>query len=260
MENELPYNENNVLISELDLKLLLSQYGINCTTFKDLDVFRNAFVHKSYCTRKNENFVSGNINCPNSCIPLQEESNERLEYLGDAILSACVAKYLFERYPNENEGFLTCMRSKLVNGNMLATLALAIKIDKFIIISKQIEEGEGRKNKKILEDCFESFLGAISMNFDFEHVYTWVINMFEDNVDFSELLSTNNNYKDRVLKYFQHSFNYIPKFVELKTGTKIHKVTLSHNNVVIAVGEGCNKKVAENNCSYNALIYLGALF
>ena len=105
----LPYNPLNILVQKSDI--------LNLTkNFKDINLYRKAFVHKSYCTRKNENFLNGNINCPPGCLPLQEDSNERLEFLGDSILNMVVADYLFERYPDENEGFLTRMRTKLVNG------------------------------------------------------------------------------------------------------------------------------------------------
>lgn len=261
--SDLPYNEDNVLIQEHDVISLLTRFGIT-TPIQDLALFRNAFVHKSYCTRKNENFINGNILCPKGCLPLQEESNERLEFLGDAVLSLCVARYLFERYPDQNEGFLTRMRSKLVNGTMLADLAKIVGLDKFVLISKQIEEGFGRTNKRVLEDVFEAFLGSIFLNTNFDETYKWIVNMYEDTIDFVDLIASNTNFKDQILKYFQHTFNYIPKFLEMNSdssgnGGKIYRVCLQHNNSVIAVGKGCNKKQAENDCAQEALKYYGQL-
>jgi dsRNA-specific ribonuclease len=91
MSIELPYNANNVLVSHDDVLSILSEYLDN-PVINDLNVYRKAFVHRSYCTRKNENFVNGNSNCPKDCIPLQEESNERLEFLGDAIVNLAVGR------------------------------------------------------------------------------------------------------------------------------------------------------------------------
>ena len=258
---DLPYNENNCLVQESDVVSLLSRYEITAP-ITNLGIFRNAFVHKSYCTRKNENFINGNILCPEGCLPLQEESNERLEFLGDAVLSLSVARYLFERYPDQNEGFLTRLRSKLVNGTMLAELANTLGFNKYVLISKQIEEGFGRTNKRILEDCFEAFLGAISMNYSFDEAYKWIVNMFEDTVDFVSLIASNTNFKDQILKYFQHTFNHIPKFLEMNSdstanGSKLYRVCLQHHQNVIAIGSGCNKKQAENDCAYKALKYYG---
>lgn len=257
MEESLPYNEQNIIINNDDIFTLVNKYGSLLHNVPQLSIFRNAFVHKSYCTRKNENFLNGNLKCPTNCVPLQEESNERLEFLGDAVLNLSTAKYLFERYPNENEGYLTKIRTKLVNGNMLAFLANALNLNKFIIISKQIEDGNGRQNKKILEDCFEAFLGALLLNSDFNISYQWLINVFENEIDFSELLSSNTNYKDVLLKYFQHNFNIVPIFYELSTDSKIYRVCLKHKGNIISTGFGCNKKQAENECSKNALRYFG---
>ena len=79
-------------------------------------------------------------------------------------MNLAVGDYLFQRYPDESEGFLTKMRTKLVNGNILAELAQYAKLSRFVIISKQIEENNGRRNKKILEDSFEAFLAAMFLD------------------------------------------------------------------------------------------------
>lgn len=261
---ELPYNTNNVLVSGKDITELLEKFGEKGQVdAKALTVYRNAFVHKSYCTRKNENFLNGNTQCPQDCLPLQEESNERLEFLGDAVLDMAVAKYLYMRYPNENEGFLTKLRTKIVNGNMLADLALELGLNKFVLISKQIEQGHGRTNKKILEDCFEAFLGAMEINTSTEQTARWIVNMLEDTIDFAELLVNNNNHKDTVLKYYQHNYNYLPRFFEMSAdltanGGKIYRVCLKDKDgKTLGVGTGPNKKQAENNCAKAALDYLG---
>jgi ribonuclease-3 len=265
-DNCLPYNSLNVILKQGDVTSMLVKYGVT-QPIRDINIYRNAFVHRSYCTRKNENFLEGNIQCPIDCIPLQEESNERLEFLGDAVINLIVARYLFERYPDENEGFLTKIRTKLVNGNMLATMSCMVHLENHVLISKQIEENNGRNNKKIMEDCFEAFLGAMFIDHHqnrdgYKAVETWLINFMEENIDFSELITSNNNYKDVLLKYFQHNFNYLPKFLEVRTentsnGKVYHVCIKDKNDVVISTGSGCNKKQAENDCAKNALIHYG---
>lgn len=262
----LPYNPHNIILNQSDVSSILLKYGVTLPV-NDVNLYRNALVHRSYCTRKNENFVDGNIQCPVGCIPLQEESNERLEYLGDAVINLIVAKYLFERYPDENEGFLTKIRTKLVNGIMLSTMAHMLKLERFVLISKQIEENNGRNNKKILEDCFEAFIGAMFLDNHsdgngYKVVETWLVNFIEENIDFTELITANNNYKDILLKYFQHNFNYIPKFLEVKTENtnngKIYQVCIKDKNEnIISTGTGPNKKQAENDCAKNALSSYG---
>jgi len=261
-EDTLPYNDLNVLITKEDVEKI-TKFPIG-----DIMIYRTAMVHRSYCTRKNENFLNGNIQCPPSHMPLQEESNERLEFLGDAVISLIIGRYLFERYPDDNEGFLTKMRTKLVNGNMLATMCDWIKLHSFIIISKQIEANSGRLNRKILEDTFEAFVGAMYIDMGnsgenaLQKVEEWLINLIEDNIDFSELVASNTNYKDMFIKHFQHAYNYLPKFYEVNSETlnngKIYTVCIKDNNrAIISMGKGKSKKYAENDAALNGLKYFG---
>ena len=259
MAAQLPYNSKNRLINENELYKILREYGVE-SLINDLGMYRKAFVHKSYCTRKNENFVDGNVNCPEDCLPLQEESNERLEFLGDAVLNITIADYLFERYPDENEGFLTRMRTKLVNGKMLSQLSSKVGLDNYVLISKQIEENEGRKNLNILEDCFEAFIAAVYLDQNFETAKDWIIGVVENFIDFPELIKQNHNFKDLLLKYFQQNFGYSPRFYEMSVETnmnnnsKIYTVCIKDNkNNVISIGTGGNKKDAENDSAKKAL-------
>lgn len=263
MSSDLPYNPNNVLVSHDDVMGILSDYLDN-PFINDLNIYRKAFVHRSYCTRKNENFVNGNSNCPPNCLPLQEESNERLEFLGDAIVNLAVGRYLFNRYPDENEGFMTKIRTKLVNGNMLSSFALIIRLDRFVMISKQIEDNEGRVNKKIMEDVFEAFVGAMINDVkEYSIVEEWLVNLIEANIDFSDLISTNTNYKDTLIKHFQYNHNVCPKFLEISVDTNsfgCKKYTICVKGVddeLLGIGTGASKKHAENNAAHNVIKILG---
>lgn len=276
---ELPYNPANRLLQPPDLDSLLQRFGIQMKP-KRIDVYRKAFVHKSYCTRKNENVVNGNEQCPPGCIPLQEDSNERLEFLGDSILNLVVANYLFERYPHENEGFLTKMRTKIVNGYMLAELCKHVGLEAFILMSKQIEEGDGRNNRHILEDTFESFIAAVFHDFNeckiksktlaldvsglgFQIAQTWIVGVIEDYIDFPELVRSNQNYKDMLIKYCQHNCLTMPRFrevdVTMEHGKKVFTVCIKAEDGggTIAVGKGDSKKQAEQMASLQALKYFG---
>jgi dsRNA-specific ribonuclease len=280
LSDDIPYNPANVLINETDLTNILSQFSINKPP-NDIAIYRKAFLHRSYCTRKNDNFLSGNQKCPPNCLPLQEESNERLEFLGDAIMNFVIADYLFERYPDVNEGFLTKMRTKLVNGNMMAHLSTKIGLGKFVIISQQIEANNGRTNKNILEDVFEAFIGAIYIDYNslkintsgkipmldgtgtgFQTVYKWIVGVIETFVDFTDLVKQKSNPKDKFVKQCQHNFQWTPKFYELdiaeKQNRKIHTVCVKNmNGDIIATGKGTSRKVAEFETASNALRYFG---
>lgn len=259
---ELPYNNLNKLINKEQILKYLSIYD----DINNINIYRRAFVHKSYCTRKNENFLNGNVNCPSDCLPLQEDSNERIEFLGDAILNFVVGRYLFERYPTSNEGFLTTTRTKLVNGEMLATLSKQIGLNEFVLMSHQIESNRGRTNKNILEDTFEAFIGAIFLDFEekdqtgFQHANDWIIHILEEYVDFTSLMTQNINYKDKLVKFCQHNYQFIPKFYEIDVneinGYKVHTIYVKNNlDCVIGIGKGSNKKQAEIDASKKALTY-----
>ncbi len=264
MTAEVPYNNLNKTFSESELSKILSQY-ISNSKIGSLPLYRKAFVHKSYCTRKNENFLNGNKLCPSDCIPLQEDSNERLEFFGDSILSLIISDYLFERYPNENEGYLTKMRTKLVNGRMLAFLAKKINLQEYIMISKQIEENDGRYNSNILEDVFEALIAAIYLDQGLDNAREWVINIIETHIDFASLILQNNNYKDTFLKFYQQTYSEVPRFYEMNVDTKsVNKAKYSvcikdSQENIISIGSGCNKKEAENEAAKNALFHYGIL-
>lgn len=268
----LPYNNSNILIQKEDVQQILSILNESRDNFTvnldhiNVNIYRRAFVHRSYCTRKNENFLEGNVNCPPECIPLQEDSNERLEFLGDSVLHLVVAKYLFERYPTENEGFLTTTRTKLVNGEMLATLSSKLGFNKYVLISSQIENNNGRTNKNILEDTLEAFIGAIMLDFDersnngYDVASMWIIRLIEMNVDFTSIMMQNTSLKDKLVKYCQHNYQFIPKFSEIDVtehnGKRLHTIYVKNNtNMVIGIGKGHNKKSAELDASKKALEY-----
>jgi len=284
-EIELPYNNKNEILREEDLRELFDNNGLKEIKFNNINLYRNAFIHKSYCTMKNADFTSSNINCPIDCIPLQDMSYERLEYLGDSILNFIVANYLYMRFPDQNEGFLSKIRTRIVNGKMLGYLADKIGFPKFAIISKQVEEANGRNNYKIMEDIFEAFIGAIYIDFQtledkvklpekiklepltgsgYYIAEQWIIYIIENYLDISELILQKTNYKDMLINYMQQTFQYTPKFLELgiitKESIKIFKYCIKdRTGTIIATSDGNSKKEAENNVSKEALIYYGQL-
>lgn len=284
-DNELPYNPNNVLIQVDDLHDLFQRHGLENIKCNNINLYRNAFVHKSYCTMKNHDFETGNERCPSDCLPLQEMSYERLEFLGDAILGMVVARYLHERYPDQAEGFLSRLRTKIVNGKMLGYLGELIGFPKFVIISKQIEDIQGRKNFKIMEDVFEAFIGALYTDFQTEsdnvtlpsHIALpygplsgagyfiaeqWIVSILEKYLDFSELIQSKTNYKDMLVRYMQHTFQDSPRFfevsVEIKDNQKVFTYCVKNrSNTVLGTAKGASKKEAENNASLMALKHYG---
>jgi len=282
---ELPYNNNNIMLNDKDLTNFFNNNGLKDIKYNNINLYRTAFIHKSYCTMKNADFTTGNINCPDDCIPLQDMSYERLEFLGDAILNMVVANYLYFRFPDQNEGFLSKIRTRIVNGKMLGYLSNEIGFTKYAIISKQVEEANGRNNYKIMEDIFEAFIGAIYTDFQnkddevkmpskiklipltgagYYIAEKWIIYIIENYIDFSELIIQKLNYKDMLVSYMQHTLQDIPKYCELgvitKDSVKIFNYCVKNRlNDTIATATGFSKREAENNVSKEALIYYGEL-
>lgn len=283
-DGELPYNPSNVLLQPEDLRKLFDENGLEGVKFHNINLYRNAFVHRSYCTMKNDDFESGNERCPSGCLPLQEMSYERLEFLGDSILGMVVARYMYERYPDQAEGFLSRMRTKVVNGKMLGSLSDKIGFPKYVIISKQIEESQGRDNYKIMEDCFEAFIGALYMDFQtpdddismprslsifplsgagYFIAEQWIVYIMEKYLDFAELIQTKTNYKDMLVRYMQHTFQDSPRFFEvnvvIRNGTKHFTYCVKdRGGAVLGTATMPSKKEAENMAARCALDYYGA--
>lgn len=286
-EEDLPFNPSNRLLQAEDLRKLLDEHGLEGVPFRNINLYRNAFVHRSYCTMKNSDFDASNERCPEGCLPLQDMSYERLEFLGDAILGMIVARYLYERYPDQNEGFLSKMRTKIVNGKMLGYLSERVGFPPFAIMSKQVEQVSGRQNYKIMEDVFEAFIGAVYTDFQtpedvvllprslgeglpygpltgagYYMAEQWVVTIMEKYLDFAELIQARTNYKDMLVRYMSCAFQDGPRFFEVSVHMKNHQKVFTYcvkdrAGAVLGTASANSKKDAENLAARAALEYYG---
>ena len=270
MENNIkvmvnPYNFNNKTIDKSLIESILLEYGINDKIFSH-ELYQQAFVHNSYTEKKPEEIGENIIiaDKPEGAINLFKDDYERLEFLGDAVISNIVAKYLYERYPSQDEGFLTKMRTKLVNGEMLAFLSKNLGFGEYAIISRHIEDKcNGRKAIHILEDMFEAFIGAMFLDFNEKDNYNlldkyysgigyqicekFMINVYETHLDFSELVMKNTNYKEQLNRYFQETYGcqiiFSEPTIDGGLSDKIYYVNiLDKNGNTIGKGLGKSKK------------------
>jgi ribonuclease-3 len=205
-------------------------------------------------------------------MPLCTSDNEQIEFVGDSLLGCIIALYLHERYPDQDEGFLTRLRTRLVNNKQLGELAMKIGFHHWIILSRHVEEVcNGRRNLRILGSMLEAWVGAMYLDIAetnpggaFLRIRTWLINLFETQVDFVSLISEDNNFKDQLLKWYQATYHTPPKYKEVKVEGPLHDRTftmgvLSPDGRIVATATARNKKVAEQEASRRALIKLGAL-
>lgn len=180
-----------------------------------------------------------------------KESNERLEYLGDAILGAVVAEYLFQKYPYKDEGFLTEVRSRIVNRESLNRLAFKIGLSELV-------EFEGRKktaqsHKSIYGDAMEAFIGAIYLDRGFHFSRRYIINkLLQQHYDIDEVVGTTTNFKSLIIEWAQKN-NHEIEFTVTKPGGgkagKQFKVNLVMDGEVMATGSGYSKKKAEQDAA-----------
>lgn len=240
---------------------------------KRVELFRQACVHKSFVFREENKYdVQIVAPRPDDCMQLKTADNEHLEYVGDGILEAIVGDYLERRYPGEGEGFWTSLRSELVNNEHLGKLAIKMGMSPWLIMSRHMEElCNGRKNNRMMGSMLEAWIAAYYRDrledepkTAFWYVQQWVIDCIETYVDFGELISTNTNYKDQLLRYYQATFHQPPRYKEVSTDGPIHNRiftmgVLLPDGSVLTVAVARNKKDAEQDASRLALIQLGQI-
>ena len=187
-----------------------------------------------------------------------------MEFLGDSILGSIVSSYLYERFYkiyNQDEGFLTYLKNRIVCGESLAVLSKKIGLNKFIVISKHIEDYcDGRNNLNILEDVFEAFIGAIFLDNNYDTIKEILLNIIEKYIDFTDIIIKNNNHKEQIIKYLQHNYKENPKYKDINSdNNKLYRCELLFQDKVISKGEGKSKKKAQQDASRNALIYYNVI-
>jgi ribonuclease III len=256
-----PYNLNNKLITSTDVINIMKKLNIDDFTINDIKLYQTAFVHNSYCRlRDYEEYKYPGDNY----LSLQEKSYEAIEFLGDAILGSSVTSYIFDRFykiHNQNEGFLTKLKIRLVCGENLSKLADSLNLNQYLIISKHIEDNcDGRNNKNILEDSLEALIGAIYLDHDYETANQFIIQVIQNHVDFTDILLTDTNYKDQISRYFQQidKNNFRPLYKHRKEDNKYY-CELYFKDKLIMKGEGLSKKKSEQDVSKKALIHFNVI-
>ena len=187
----------------------------------------------------------------------QPINNERLEYLGDAVLGAIVAEYLYNRFPRKDEGFLTQMRSRIVNRSFLTQLTFKLGLNHFV----NSNTNSVNDTSHIFGDVFEAFIGAIYLDKGYQGAKQFVIKkVLCVHVDIHELEKSDNNFKSQLIEWGQKN----KREVEFDTH---ENPSTSHNSLpfvsviridgeVVGTGEGYSKKEAQQNSASKALIYL----
>ena len=251
-----PYNPLNKQITDKEIQQILTNYGIN-VPIHNFELYRRAFIHRSYIKRPNiENEINNIIIVPkpNDCLPLYTKSNERLEFVGDGVLECITKYYLYRRFPKENEGFMTEKKIALVKNESIGKMAYEMGLHKWFILSKHAEGKQIRVNLKKLGCLFESFIGAMFLDFNkisvhdddgwFENVFVtgpgfqmvqiFVENVFEKHVDWINLIKNDDNFKNILQVKIQKEFKVTPDYLEVE---EYNQETGYHMGVYLCLGQ-----------------------
>lgn len=187
-----------------------------------------------------------------------EENNERLEYLGDAVLSAVVADYLFKRYPYKGEGFLTEMRSKMVNRQQLNDIAVKMGLKKITLFNKF---DNSLRNSQIFGNTLEAIVGAIYLDKGYRKTHQWVLkqivipHMFVDDLELIDI-----NLKNKLIGWASKNgkilaFDLVEE--KLESGRRTFTINTVIDGEIITQGKGFNKKDASQIAAQTAIEKLG---
>lgn len=211
------------------------------TKINNKNLYIEAFIHRSFL-EENDQFVF---------------SNERLEYLGDSVLNLVIGEFLFNKFPKEEEGFLTKVRAKMVNRNALSSVAENLKLGDFIILSSNIPKTITQNSKSILSDALEALIGALYLDKGIEICRCFIHKkIVEPMLKEGEHL-VDENYKSQLLEFAQANKLTIPLYQIFKEEGPHHDKTftveVTMGDKIMGKGKGKSKKEAEQYAAKAAL-------
>lgn len=219
----------------------------NLPKFNDPKLLEQAFTHRSYLNETKEAI----------------ESNERLEFLGDSILSFVISNHLYRTYPDFKEGILTNLRSLLVNTKSLAAVAKQLDLGKHLKLSKGEEESKGRENETLLANCLEAFIGALYMDQGIISVTSFLEKTLfpqgEEYVKKKQFKDPKSILQELVQAKKQHSPIYRVLSEEGPPHAKLFTMGVYIEDTLLGQGTGKSKQEAEEQAAKTALSKLRAL-
>jgi ribonuclease III len=209
--------------------------------FKDKNLLLEALRHSSYV---------------NELVDPQLRDNERLEFLGDAVLNLTVGHLLMRRYPDVNEGELSRSRANLVNESQLAKMARSFELGAYIQLGKGEIQTHGREKNSILADTYEALIAAVYLDGGFDAAFRIIETNFLTSIDQMDAAANNFDYKSRLQEIVQLVHGAMPKYNITREDGPDHDKTFSITLEVLDVetqGIGKNKKAAEQDAARKAL-------
>ncbi len=216
-------------------------------TFRDISLLNRAVTHSSYANERK----------------LPTGHYERLEFLGDAVLELIITEYLFNNHSNLDEGRMTGMRAKLVNGEMLSRKAVMLGLGDYLLLGRGEEITGGRKKTSLLADCFESLMGAFYLDGGMPAARRFIYRIFAKEFGYKNLEMMIKDPKSLLQEFVQNRYKRLPRYViDRVKGPEHDKVYFAQ---VVVCGEtkgkgrGKTKKSAEQNAALMALTHFQVL-
>ncbi|MBA4421676.1 MAG: ribonuclease III [Syntrophus sp. (in: bacteria)] len=210
--------------------------------FEDRGLLDNALTHRSFVNE-------------NNALPCQD--NERLEFLGDAVLELTVSDMLMKKFPDLAEGELSKLRASVVNEQPLAKLARSFRIGEFLLLGRGEESSGGRTKPSLLANAFESVVAAMYLDGGFDRTAAFIGRLFEPLIEAGAAAAVYRDYKTAAQEICQNLFRELPRYiVTSETGPdheKRFETSLVIGQRVIATGTGRSKKEAEQQAAKEAL-------
>ena len=210
--------------------------------FKNPKLLKQAFTHSSFAHEHKMSSL---------------ENNERLEFLGDAVLELIISEYLYQNFPDMPEGELTKFRASIVCESSLAKNAMKLDMGKFVLLGKGEENTGGRTRESILADAFEAVIGAIFLDGGHSVAKKFIIDILYESIEQGHdtfKLSDCKTYLQELLQ--KSSKEVIRYYIVDEYGPDHNKVfvaEVNHSNYILGKGMGKSKKEAEQNAAYNAI-------
>lgn len=210
--------------------------------FKDDKILVLALTHSSYANQMRKEVY---------------ESNERLEFLGDAVLDMVVSEYMYDKFPHMLEGELTKLRASVVCETSLARIAKSLNLGEWILLGKGESSTGGRKRDSILADVFEAVIGAIVIDGGIESAKKYILEIMSDEIDIMKSQFRNLDFKTHLQEVIQRT-SKVPLVYEIidehgPDHDKIFVAIVTHEGKKLGEGQGKSKKESEQSSAQNAL-------
>jgi dsRNA-specific ribonuclease len=278
-------NEKNIKINDKYLNEILKKYGMK-NKIKYHENYQIAMTHISYLdkiTLKEKTAMLLKDISPISdedkknVMHLQKEDYGRLGHLGNSVTRLALTEYLCQRYKSKDQGFLTKLRTKIERAETLSELASILKLNKYAIIARNMEQNNARIDDiSLMKGIFEAFIGALSLENTYDDCKKFIIELFEKELDFAELMNQDDNYKEKLMQYFHKMKWKEPQYFENKSDSdsdsdsetktdrenQIREFTIyikNNEGKILGVGSGNTKNKAEQNAAHDALIKMKIL-